>query len=265
MTTASKKIAFIGCSHFAGLEQETQGKNNWTFQLSQKFPQHEYRNYSRGGQGIQGYQLALLDAKIWGADIVFMNRTYMGRWQIELDVEGHEFKYYKTNSIGNNWTEWLPTFTFVWGSVSSGPSYHPGPADNRHNKIHAKIENYFKSNEEFWRVQHNNNQFRLTWELQWYANVHNLYNFENLFLVDWSKHTHELVDKETGKSTPTRSSTTWDIDVEGFFTNDNPSLKIEHRGLTVSSTDHHLNLHGNTRLLNEYILANPKVKKALDT
>lgn len=262
MTTASKKIAFIGCSHFAGLEQPTQGKDNWTYQLSLLFPQHEYRNYSKGGQGIQGYQLALLDAKIWGADIIFMNRTYMGRWQLELDISNHKFEYHVSHKIGDNWTEYLANFTHIWGSVNSGPNYHLGPNDGGYNQESNDIQKYFNDNQGFWRVQHNNNPWRLDWELKWYGNVEKLYNFENFFLIDWTRASHQVPNEE-GCEIPTMSSTTWDIDVETHFTKGKSSYKT--LGITVSEEDQHLNPHGNLRLLNEYILTNPKVKKSLDT
>lgn len=264
MTTASKKIAFIGCSHFAGLEQETQGKNNWTFQLSQKFPQHEYRNYSRGGQGIQGYQLALLDAKMWGADIIFLNRTYLGRWQLEFDVAGHDFKYKKNFSIGNNWTEWMGDFSYMWGSTNSGPNRAYGPNDRTNDIKFTNVATYFEKNKDFWRVEYPNNQFRTDWELKWYANVEKLYNFEHVFLLDWTRYSHQVTD-ENGIDQPTRSSTTWDVDVETHFTGGSWKPSYNQLGITISEIDQHLNPHGNKRLLEEYILTNPKVKKALTT
>ena len=264
MTTASKKIAFIGCSHFAGLEQETQGKNNWTFQLSQKFPQHEYRNYSKGGQGIQGFQLALLDAKMWGADIIFLNRTYLGRWQLEFDVAGHDFKFEKTNSIGTNWTEWIGDYSFMWGSTNSGPTRHYGPNDIPNSVEINDVEKYFKQNENFWRAQYCNNKFRADWELKWYSNVEKLYNFEHIFLIDWTRYSHQVTN-ENGTDLPTRSSTTWDVDVETHFTKGLEENSYGRMGITISETDQHLNQHGNTRLLEEYILTNHKVKSALTT
>jgi len=264
MTTASKKIAFIGCSHFAGLEQQSQGKNNWTFQLSQKFPQHEYRNYSKGGQGIQGYELALLDAKMWGADIIFLNRTYMGRWQIQFDLSGHDFKFVKTNSIGNNWTEWIGDYSFMWGSTNSGPTCHNGPKDIVEKTEYNDVVNYFKQNANFWKVQYNNNSWRTDWELKWYSNVEKLYNFEHIFLIDWCCYSHQVTD-ENGIDQPTRSSTTWDVDVETHFTKGDPLNSYGKIGITISKLDQHLNPHGNKRLLEEYILTNHKVKSALTT
>jgi hypothetical protein len=264
MTTASKKVAFIGCSHFAGLEQETQGKNNWTFQLSQKFPQHEYRNYSRGGQGIQGYQLALLDAKMWGANIIFLNRTYLGRWQIEFDVAGHDFKFDKTNTIGNNWSEWIGSYPYMWGSTNSGPTMHYGSKDKMQDIELNDITEYFARNKDFWRVQHNNTQLRTDWELKWYANVDKLYNFDHIFLLDWTRTSHQVTD-ENGIDRPTLSSTTWDVDVETHFTKGDKLNSYGDMGITISKIDQHLNRHGNQRLLEEYILTNHKVKSALTT
>ena len=72
------KIAIIGCS-FSAYQIETHLENNWAHQLYQKFPQHTYYVYAKGGRSIDYFQWCLLDAKMNNVDFVFMNRTFSWR------------------------------------------------------------------------------------------------------------------------------------------------------------------------------------------
>ena len=68
------------------------------------------------------------------------------------------------------------------------------------------------------------------------------------------------------------SSTTWDIPVEQYFVEkyikENPDTEVTRveqiPKWCVSEEDTHFSPRSNLLLLNEYILANPKVKKALN-
>ena len=79
------KIAIIGCSYSA-YSHTYQEKNSWSYQLYQKFPQHTYYNYAKGGRSIDYSLWCLLDAKINDVDFVFMNRTYAWRVGALADV-----------------------------------------------------------------------------------------------------------------------------------------------------------------------------------
>lgn len=267
MSTASLKIAFIGCSHFSAHDVPGQEKNNWTYQLYKKYPQHQYRNYSKGGQGIDQYQWHLLDAKIWGADIVFVNRTYMGRWAISLQSNHSPSEFeYRALYTEDNWEEVAPDWDIIWGSVNSGPFMCWGTKTHQASVEAQDIEKYFQSNLTFWRVQYNNHRTRLNYELKWYGNLQKLYNFDNLFLMDWNACSHEKLPERT------LSSTTWDIPVEQYFVEkyikENPDTEVTRveqiPNWCVSEEDTHFSPRSNLLLLNEYILANPKVKKALN-
>ena len=72
------KIAIIGCS-FSAYQIKTHLENNWAHQLYQKFPQHTYYVYAKGGRSIDYFQWCLLDAKMNNVDFVFMNRTFSWR------------------------------------------------------------------------------------------------------------------------------------------------------------------------------------------
>lgn len=291
-----KKIAFIGCSHLATHDQPTQQKNNWTYQLYQKYPHHQYRSYALGGQGIEQFQWHLLDAKKWGADIVFMNRTYLGRWAMLTQAEGNlcgEFEYVSNEKFEeDNWSEMLAMYECYWGTIKDDIRYKraapPAPQQIYYDDSDARILcDKLNTHQPYWRL-HSGSQTRLKWELEWYSNIERLYNFDNLFLLDWAAGSHqvpkEYADKhnyklgpdpyeeiEDGKTIEHYSiytSTTWDMPVEDWFykkykLNIHKGDKLWKIGIQTSITDNHFSPRGNTELLNEYILTNKKVLDVL--
>lgn len=291
-----KKIAFIGCSHLATHDQPSQQKNNWTYQLYQKYPQHQYRSYSRGGQGIEQFQWHLLDAKRWGADIVFMNRTYQGRWaMLTQSLTSPEpstgFEYIVNDKFKeDNWSEMLPRYECYWGTVNddirycraapvTGEVFHYDDTDAR-----ATLDKINKINP-YWKLN-SGSDLRLKWEIEWYSNVENLYNFDNLFLLDWCEDSHQLLQKDVDKNNykiapnpfqdeedniyySVHTSTTWDIAVEDYFykkykIKKHKGEKLWKIGIQTSETDNHFSPRGNIELLNDYILGNPKVKNSIE-
>lgn len=279
--TTSKKIAIIGCSHFAGHDQPTQCKSNWSYQLYKTYPHHEYRNYSKGGQGIEQFQWALLDAKKWGADIVFMNRTYQGRWAFLAQVAHEEPVWeYAIRYQDPNWQEVRPCYEFFWGTVNDSPKYEdgsplPGRVYNSQNPQQSVIN--LNKLEHFWKINLSGSELRRLYEIEWYRNAHNLYNFDNLFLIDWDHRTHQ--SNEISKDGSQRivihpTSNTWDFSVMEYFrekynyqSNKHDDVHFDNYlasvGIHVSVSDNHLTSKGNSELLNGYILANKKVIDAL--
>lgn len=262
----TKKIAFIGCSHLSCLDVPGQEYNNWTYLLHNKYPQHTYRNYSRGGQGIEGFQWALLDAKKWGADVVFLNRTYAGRWSMLTEIANiSKFEYHertwtdKEDLTSDNWCESGPSFELIWGTANDAKVQHSSSTTDDKAISHYMLDpimNKLSKNMDFWIGQTAASDLRKSWEQEWYDNVEALYNFDNIFLIDWAD-THDHV-----------SSTTWDTPVIEWFAErynfpspTDQSLNLH--GLAVSAEDTHLSLKGNTELLNDYILANNKVVNSL--
>jgi len=284
----SKKIAIIGCSHFAVTEQPTQGKHNWSYQLYRLYPHHQYRNYSMGGQGIEQFQWSLLDAKKWGADIVFLNRTYQGRWAFQAQVSHEEPIWeYTIQHQEINWQEVRPDFEYFWGTVNDSPKYAGGlPRQGRVYTSQDPKKSVIDLNklELFWKTNLSGSELRRLYEVEWYRNAHNLYNFDNLFLIDWDYRTHQ--SQETSEDGSQRmvnnhTSNTWDISVVEYFRKkyhyeisksndssnpmgDNLDNYLASIGIHTSEYDNHLSPLGNAELLNEYILTNQKVKTAIE-
>jgi hypothetical protein len=268
-TGNSKKIAVIGCSHFAAREVPCQGTNNWSYQLYKKYPQHQYRNYSCGGKGVEYFKLALLEAKKWGADIVFLNRTYLGRWNILAELSPTDAKEYAFDIFNeeSNWQEMRLRSQLLWGNVHqlsanvSDESMYPWIR-----KLYAKLLLTFTT-------QHiAATETRRQYEWEWYSNVTQLYNFEHIFLIDWASSTHtKFLDPAANSDGPHLvSSNVNEIAVVDWFCKrynstgeafgDSPLWK---HGITISQEDNHLTFAGNKDLLENYILANKNVINAL--
>lgn len=266
-----KKIAFIGCSHFSVTEVSCQGTNNWTYQLYKKFPQHQYRNYSAGGRSMDYFQLALLHAKDWGADIVFLNRTYLGRWQIfaEMDVEGRQGFEFDTINVEPNWQELRLESQILWGNAY----YHRSNIGK-----HRMFDSVWKKSETVgnFLVEHMAiTETRRQYERMWYQNVTKLYDFENLFLIDWAQESHTGTREENdGTISFTEehlvTSNVNDVAVNEWFCQrynatgeTNGDRPLYNFGIVISKEDNHLTYKGNQELLEDYILANKNVLNSL--
>lgn len=267
-TGNSKKIAFVGCSHFSANAVKCQSTNNWTYQLYQKYPQHQYRNYSNGGQGIEYFQLALIDAKKWGADVVFVNRTYCGRWlhMIELsptDPIGFKFNVFNSEE---HWEEMHIHSQTLWGNINQLTS------NVAEKSMPSILRNLYNSNQLGILYKHHMaaTETRRQYEWDWYSNVTTLYNFENIFLIDWAQNSHTKISDDDSDGEPLISSNVNDLAVvewlcqqynaTGDITGNNPLWKF---GITISADDNHLTHYGNKVLLEQYILTNENVTKAL--
>jgi hypothetical protein len=261
----SKKIAFIGCSHLSATEVECQGKNNWTYQLYQKYPHHQYRNYSGGGKGIEHFQLALLDAKKWGADVVFMNRTYCGRWLMmaelsPIDPIGFQFEVFNNE---DNWEELHLQSQALWGNVRQLT------ANVSENNMYSWIKKLYNTVEILFKDHMAASETRRQYEWEWYSNVTKLYNFEHIFLIDWAQSSHTKIPAETNEDHLISSNVNDLAVVEWFCKKYNATGEsIGERPLysfkvTISKDDNHLTHYGNNVLLEQYILANKNVTKAL--
>ena len=264
-TGKSKKIAFIGCSHLSAHEVKCQGKNNWTYQLYKKYPHHQYRNYSGGGKGIEHFQLALIDAKKWGADVVFLNRTYCGRWLMmaelsPIDPIGFSFKV--TNNE-EHWEELQLDSQALWGNVRQLT------ANVAEDKMHPWLRKLYKTIDILFKQHMAATETRRQYEWEWYSTVTQLYNFEHTFLIDWTASSHTKTPAESNEDHLVSSNVN-DLAVVEWFCKrynstgesigSNPLWKC---GVTLSADDNHLTFTGNYDLLENYILANETVKKAL--
>lgn len=259
----SKKIAIIGCSHFAATEQPSQQLDNWSHLMYKEFPQHSYRNYGSGGKGIEYFQYCLLDAKRWGADIVFLNRTYPGRWLWLAETSIHSdptFEFVLLNQL-ENWEEVSLNSEYIWGTVHSTSHVH------NHPKVIPGLDQKLSQVSTFFRNQVSVSRTRLNWEIEWYKHVSDLYNFD-LYLIDWDD-THNTRD-ELGDDHNVVTSNVNDIPVVHWFnkkyraTGDSGGPRpLWNFGITHSADDNHLTPKGNHELLHEYILANKNVLNSL--
>ena len=257
-----KKIAFVGCSHLAAFQQECQLDNNWTYQLYKKYPQHQYRNYSDGGKGPDYFKRALVDAKFWGADIVFMNRTHMGRWSFLADIykEQDYSVDFKIVLQEKNWCE-LQLKSEEFSGHANYKKYpdkiHPNQQEN---KMHSWLQGNMNEIYEFFIEYHAATELRFNDDIRWYKAAPYLYNFENFFLIDWEKY-------DNSEEILTVTSNVCDIPVMEWFKQKYNAKNRENlleEGIIVSRENHHLSRKGNTELLNEYILAVPEIVDALE-
>lgn len=264
-----KKIAFIGCSHFSATDMTSQGYNNWTYQLYKKFPQHQYRNYSAGGRGIDYFQIAILHAKDWGADIVFVNRTYCGRWQMfaETDPRGVEGFVFRAFNEQPNWQEMELTSQNIYGNTHK--TYYVNELDEQ--KTPTWRQSPYERIAKFFVKNMAGTETRRQYELMWYKNVTKLYNFEHTFLIDWDPNSHRTFDDKTNSYGPRISTSNINENsvVEWFSKRYNATGDKRGRkplwkfGITISKDDNHLTPKGNLELLEDYILANEGVLKSL--
>lgn len=249
-----KKVAFIGCSHFAAFETGAgQGTDSWTWQLAQKFPVNKYRNYSVGGRGLEYFQWCLMNAKSWGADVVFLNRTYTGRWSIMGEYDEHANSDFVNDwnivDHGANWQEAYLNVSHSWGSGGkTDVAGHVAP------HLEKKLNSALDIITETWA----STELRRSYENEWYRlSINNFYNFENVFLVDWAgagRDSDIISNINTEKSVVDLLKEKFDCEHE---------LDLFKYGITRAANDNHLTAKGHKIVLDEYILANPMVGKSL--
>ena len=252
----SKKVAFIGCSHFAVFEQSGQGHDSWTWQLSQKFPQHYYKNYSMGGNGLEYFQWCLMDAANWGADIVFLNKTHRGRWAMlgmfsedsPTEMCWEEYKH------SSNWSEVYLRTHYMWGS--RGKSHH-SYGDSSEFMLDPYLEEPLTITQDTITKVSIINDLRNNYEDYWYRIAPKLYSFDNLFIVHW---------EYTKKGKEIQSNIRTDTTVIRLLCN---VAECEHsdelflHGITRAKDDHHLSFKGHNIVLEQYILHSKEVRNSL--
>jgi hypothetical protein len=254
-----KKIAFIGCSHSSTDPAYQENPNepiNWTWQLSQRYPQHTYRNYARGGQGIEYFQWCIMHAKKWGADVIFINRTYTGRWAMlgAFNDEKQNFASdWHVQEITENFSEVDLKVTHAWGS-GGDTNFSGGVISGFIKKSSRSILRFITNH---WAIT----DLRKTYEDEWYRLCTTMYDFENVFLIDWTGEFNEEII----------SNVRTDISVTMFLHNKledttnsgGGNAALYKLGLVLSETDNHCTNKGHKIVLDEYILSNENVVKSL--
>lgn len=271
----SKKIAFIGDSYFSMEEDYFEHKdnpNNWTWLLAKKYPQHTYYNYSKGGQSIEYFQRALIDAKKKKCDIVFLVKRFPGRlWVDWQPIEERDFGVtWNQTDVSQydqslNYFNMLPTFSGFWLTPSDTGFGGSSGMDFDKNKKFA--EEFAKS----YRTYIAPSEPRTKWELTWLNTSHNMYNFENLFLVNWS------YSRVGGYNQPDElytnlHSTVGDVLFRHFPENcitENMrrdwTESLYRSGLSLALDDDHLTDRGHEIVCDELILSDKSVLRALSS
>ena len=218
---------------------------------------------------MEYFQIAMLHAKDWGADIVFVNRTYLGRWQMfaEIDPLGFEGFGFSVLDEKPNWQELILNSQILWGNshfnTTNAEPYNRPRIIKEADRIGKFLVNHMAGTDT-----------RKQYEIMWYQNVTKLYNFEHTFLIDWDAYSHsDVVLEDDGSNTfdpPIITSNVNDRGVSQWFCDrygatgeiygDDPLWKY---GITISLDDNHLTAKGNLELLEDYILANKNVLKSL--
>jgi len=246
-----KKIAFIGCSHFSAFETGAgQGKDSWTWQLAEKFPHHLYRNYSIGGRGLEYFQWCIMDAKKWGANIVFVNKTYTGRWGLlgQFDENAPSEFVWDLHVIDSKWSEVYLKSAHVWGSQGS-------------NHVNGNLAPYLKRSVETALDVVTEvsiaNELRKSYEYEWYKIAPSMYNFDDFFLVHWAP------DNEDYPESLSNFSDTTVVDMLRAEVGCNHEHELYPYGITLAEDDNHLTHKGHKLVLDKYILSSEKVRNAL--
>jgi|13_taG_2_1085334.scaffolds.fasta_scaffold00084_36 hypothetical protein len=233
-----KKIAFIGDS-FSAYWQTGVEKNSWTYQLAQKFPQHQYYNYATGGRGHDYYEWCFLDAKLRGIDIIFTNRTFKQRVTEFGSIGNFEFQ---ENIIDNNYIT-LDGPPHVWYSIHRKSSIFT-MANNYPKSIESNI-NQSLERKSISEVYH-------SWNDKWYDNLDKLYNFKHIFKLELLR----MVDNPELRTAEVELYEQFVPDGKKIFDKDVNSHMVAayNCGITVAPDDNHWSLLGNTWVLNNFIL-----------
>jgi len=237
-----KKVAFIGCS-YSDYRQLGQQENSWTWNLAQRFPQNIYRNYARGGRGPDFFRWALVDAKKWGADVVFVNTTHSGRISfIVSQTHATECESWQQENVTDNYILMEFVAPHIWVSGGRG-------------NVMCTNDVYTKKFAEQAVLFMSTSGHREQQDQDWYRQVTYLYNFPNIFLLNFDK---RLVDYGNGN----HGKPAWQLLMQaaGCTTLDNVALYKS--GLCLSPTDDHWTRLGNKIILENYILT-PEVISAL--
>jgi hypothetical protein len=170
------KVAFVGDS-FSAYEQAGQQKNSWTYLLAKHFPQHTYFNYSLGGRGFDYYHMALLDAKIREADVIFTNKTFLHRTVQLVSDEEHTWQEQK---IDDNYYH-MELFHICWYSQHSGNNWvqvkqSDMPPESVKKAIATSLQNKSTSTH------------YMNYNERWWNNMQNLYNFKHIVKLELLYH-----------------------------------------------------------------------------
>ena len=134
------RIAIIGCS-YSDYESRTNyntderiEKGSWGYQLSEMYPQHEFRNYAKSGSGTDFHRLCFDECYQW-AELIILQKTHAQRRNVFFNLKddphlewnvsqrgGRNFSIVHTNMGVCTWGG--EVFLDDWGSKSALPHWH---------------------------------------------------------------------------------------------------------------------------------------------
>ena len=230
------KIAIVGCS-FSAYRQKHVEKNHWSFQLSQRFPQHQYYNYALGGRGIDHAQWSLLDAFERGVDTVFFSTTYLHRVQYLI---GDDNLCFDTEQVSDNYTLMDLNSKHIWSSNPPVVKMHP-PHPSSDTLLNQSVPLV---------VEQATSEHRYDYIKKFYQNVEKMYNFENFFLLKFHKGSE--AERYLG------NDNVWNKMADDLKQADYGGSYFWKKGYVIGQDDDHWTLKGNKWVLENYILT-PKV------
>jgi len=102
-------VAIIGCSfsdYYCKINYETEeriGQGSWTFQLSNLYPQHNFKNYAKVGTGTDYHRLCFDECYDW-ADLIILQRTMPGRRNMFFNLLDENQLVWNTETINDNYS-----------------------------------------------------------------------------------------------------------------------------------------------------------------
>ena len=239
-----KKIAFIGCSYSSYDDGVENLGDSWTYQLYQKFPQHSYRNYARGGRGPDYFSWAILDAKLWGADIIFVSSSHAARGAILIDgISPYTTKLeWEANLISENYYDMNLQTPHIWCSAAS-KSIQKTESNKDIEQLAKLLTDYSLASDQ-----------KLSYETTWYQQLPRLYNFEHIFVLNFTKWV------SYGQISNIQTMSVWEM--LGEFSNCGPYHNdcLAAAGICISEDNDHWTYYGHNLVLNHYVLT----KEVLD-
>lgn len=242
--STGKKIAFIGCSYSSYSDGDQTPGDSWTYQMRQKFPQHLYRNYARGGRGPDYFSWAILDAKKWNADIIFVNSTHPARGSFLIDgvnVKTTEFKW-SEYTVDERYSVMRFDTSNIWVSASSvNIENMPIDINNHLTDIGNKMQQYSISSDQ-----------KQSYESNWYKMLPEIYNFGNIFVLNFTKFNNLY-----GQTSNIQNQSVWDF-LTSYF---NCTIgELHDNDVCISFENDHWTWKGHKLILDEYVLT----KEVLD-
>ena len=227
MEPVSKNIAILGCSYtdiFQFKRPNTESEN-WTYKLSQKYPQHKFRNYALQSTGAEYARIVFDECYDW-ADYILLQTTHIQRRSFYVfDGSGDQTLEWKENPLTDNLSFMRTNGTLItmYSSNISVQGYHP--IDKKELALWQRLAPSLLTNPL-------SNDISRKW-------IKHVSKDPKVVVLNFEQDTPDCMWEVFGKP-------------ENWVKN----------GFVYSENDHHFTDKGHTQVLNEYVL-NTKIKEVL--